>query len=345
MPFDRVQGEEYWKMMNSWEVFGHDWAVEMLQQHLAHQTLRHAYLLTGPAGVGRRTLAIRLAQALNCQMPSAPGVPCRTCRTCKQIEAGQNIDLMVVQAESEGGTLKVEQVREVTKFLSLKPYQSQYKIVIFLRFQEANANAQNALLKTLEEAPGYAILLLAADNAEQLLPTIVSRCEILRLRPLSVEAVTGFLTTHGMDGDRARLLAHLSGGRPGYALRLSTDETALAFRAEKLNDLKHLLAAKRRERFHYAEKLSKDKDAFRQTLLIWLSYWRDVLLKTSGAAAALTNIDRADEIENLTYEVNLSLARTITEGMEKALDRLEKNVNARLLAEVTLMDWPKILTN
>ena len=328
--------------MNTWEVFGHDWAVEMLQQHVAHQTLRHAYLLTGPSGIGRRTLAIRLAQALNCQVPPAPGVPCRSCRSCKQIESGQNIDLMVVQAESEGGTLKVEQVREVTKFLSLKPYQSEYKIVIFQRFQEANVNAQNALLKTLEEAPNYAVLLLTADNAEQLLPTIVSRCEILRLRPLAVEAVAGFLTSRGMDGDKARLLAHLSGGRPGYALRLSSDEAALAFRAEKLDDLKRLLSVKRRDRFYYAEKLSKDKDAFRQTLLLWLSYWRDVLLKTSGAAAELTNIDRAAEIESLTGKVDLSLARSLTAGMEQALDRLEKNVNARLLAEVTLMDWPKI---
>jgi DNA polymerase-3 subunit delta' len=328
--------------MNSWEVFGHDWAVEMLQQHVAHETLRHAYLLTGPAGLGRRTLAIRLAQALNCQTPLEPGGPCRTCRACKQIEVGQNIDLMVVQAESEGGTLKVEQVREVTKFLSLKPYQSQYKIVIFLRFQEANASAQNALLKTLEEAPSYAVLLLTADNAEQLLPTIVSRCEILRLRPLAVEAVTGFLVSRGLDDDKARLLAHLSGGRPGYALRLSSDETALAFRAEKLDDLMRLLAAKRRERFHYAEKLSKDKDTFRQTLLLWLSYWRDVLLKTSGAAAELTNLDRAAEIETLSYRVDLPLARVLTAGLEQALNRLEKNVNARLLAEVTLMDWPKI---
>lgn len=328
--------------MNPWEVFGHDWAVEMLQQHVAHDTLRHAYLLTGPGGLGRRTLAVRLAQALNCQTPTAPGVPCRTCRSCKQIEAGQNIDLMVVQAENEGGTLKVEQVREVTKFLSLKPYLSQYKIVIFLRFQEANANAQNALLKTLEEAPSYAVLLLTADNAEQLLPTIISRCEILRLRPMSVEAVTGFLTSRGIDEEKARLLAHLSGGRPGYALRLCADEAALTFRAEKLDDLKRLLAAKRRERFNYAEKLAKDKDTFRQTLLLWLSYWRDVLLKTSGASAELTNIDRADEIDALAYRVDLSLARNVAENLEQAIDRLEKNVNARLLAEVTLMDWPKI---
>lgn len=330
--------------MNTWEVFGHDWAVEMLQQHVAHETLRHAYLLTGPAGVGRRTLALRLAQAVNCAEGgrTTPEVPCRACRVCKQIEAGQNIDLMVVQAESEGGTLKVEQVREVQKFLSLKPYQSPYKTVIFLRFQEANANAQNALLKTLEEAPSYAILLLTADNAEQLLPTIVSRCEILRLRPLSTGAVTEFLLTHNPDADQAQLLAHLSGGRPGYALRLAGDKKALDFRVEKLDDLTRMLAAKHRERFSYAEKLVKDKDVFRQTLLIWLSYWRDVLLKTSGAQVSLTNADRTDEIDSLAQRVNLPLARSVTVALEKTIERLEKNVNARLLAEVMLMDWPVV---
>lgn len=330
--------------MNPWDVFGHDWAVEMLHGHVAQAALRHAYLITGPAGVGRRTLAIRLAQALSCPSPSAPGVPCRTCRACKQVEAGQNIDLMLVQAEHEGGTLKVEQVREVQKFLSLKPYQSAYKIVIFLRFQEANPNAANALLKTLEEAPSYALLLLAADNAEQLLPTIVSRCEILRLRPVSVEAVESFLAARQIEPEKARLLAHLSDGRPGYALRLAGDEKTLDFRAEKLDDLRNLLAAPLRERFAYAEKIAKDKDALRRSLFLWLSWWRDVLLRAAGAGTALTNIDRAAELEAVAAQLSLPVARKTTQAIEDAIEKLEKNVNARLLVEVTLMDWPTIRT-
>lgn len=330
--------------MNPWDVFGHDWAVEMLHGHVTQAALRHAYLITGPSGVGRRTLAIRLAQALSCPSPSAPGVPCRACRACKQVEAGQNIDLMLVQAEHEGGTLKVEQVREVQKFLSLKPYQSAYKIVIFLRFQEANPNAANALLKTLEEAPSYGLLLLTADNAEQLLPTIVSRCEILRLRPVSVDAVESFLVARQIEPEKARLLAHLSDGRPGYALRLAGDEKTLDFRAEKLDDLRNLLAAPLRERFAYAEKIAKDKDALRRSLFLWLSWWRDVLLRAAGAGTALTNIDRAAELEAVAAQLSLPVARKTTQALEDAIEKLEKNVNARLLVEVTLMDWPTVRT-
>lgn len=327
--------------MNNWNVFGHDWAVEMLHGHVVHESLRHAYLITGPSGIGRRTLAIRLAQAVNCQSQIAPGVPCSNCRPCKQVEAGQHIDLMVIQAEKEGGTLKVEQVREVQKFLSLKPYQSAYKVVIFLRFEEANPNAANALLKTLEEAPSYGLLILTANNAEQLLPTIVSRCEIIRLRPVGVEAVETFLAARGLEAEKARLLAHLSDGRPGYALRLADDEKALDFRAEKLEALRHLLTLSARERFGYAEKLSKDKETLRRSLFLWLSWWRDVMLQTAGAKTALTNIDRAGEIESIAGQISLSAARHITQSLENAIEKLDKNVNARLLTEVTLMDWPK----
>ena len=108
-----------------------------------------------------------------------------------------------MQAETEGGTLKVDQVREVRRALTLKPYQAKYRVALFLRFQEASEGAANALLKTLEEAPGHVILILTADNPEQLLPTITSRCEMLRLRPLPVDAIEAHLKSHGAEAEQA----------------------------------------------------------------------------------------------------------------------------------------------
>ena len=335
-------------MTDNWNLLGHEWAVDMLRRHVARGDTRHAYLFAGAPGLGRRTLALRLAQALNCERSIAPGEPCFTCRTCKQIEAMQHPDLAVIQSmddegnAKEGGTLRVDQVREIQRTLNLKPYQSPYRVAIFLRFHEANDNAANALLKTLEEAPAHAILLLTADNPEQLLPTINSRCEILRLRPLPLEAIVADLMERGVDEDRARLLAHISGGRPGFARRLVEDATVLEKREERLNDLQTILPASRVEKFSYAEKLAKDKDTMRQTILVWLSYWRDVLLRVAGAETPLINVDRNMEIEFLAGRLDLSSARRVVSDHESALEKMERNVNARLLAEVLLMDLPKM---
>jgi DNA polymerase-3 subunit delta' len=328
--------------MVDWRILGHEWAVELLHQHIVHGDLRHAYLITGPVGVGRRTLALRFAQAVNCPQPLSPGVPCGTCRTCVQIEGMRHADLSVVQAEQEGGVLKIDQVREVLRTVSLKPFQSPYRIALFLRFHEANANAQNALLKTLEEPPGHALMLLTADNAEQLPPTIVSRCEVLRLRPLPVEDVERFLEQQGTQLELARLLAHLSGGRPGVALGTLHDPEALAFREERLEDLRTLMGATRRAKFAAADRLARDRDVLRRTLLIWSGYWRDVLLLCAGSDVPLTNIDRADELRSLAGKLSLAEARRTVSGMELAMDKLERNVNPRLLVEVLLLDLPRV---
>jgi DNA polymerase-3 subunit delta' len=332
--------------LENWGLIGHEWAVEMLKQQITHGSLRHAYLFTGPSGLGRRTLALRLAQALNCSSLAAPGEPCRTCRTCRQIDAMQYPDLAIVQADKEGGVLKVEQVRALRQSLVLKPYQGRYRLALFLRFQEANANAANALLKTLEEAPAHVILVLTADNAEGLLPTIVSRCERLRLRPLPVESVETALAARGASTDQARLLAHLSGGRPGAAFRMMADPSTLDFRRRRLNELLSLLPATRVEKFAYAERLSdrrkEDEERFRDTLLIWVSFWRDVLVRAAGSAAPLVNLDRLAEIETLSGRLGVAGSRLAVTRTELAVEQLEKNVNARLVAEVLLLDLPAI---
>jgi DNA polymerase III subunit delta' len=326
-----------------WNLLGHDWAIDLLQAHIGQDEVRHAYLFCGAPGIGRRTLALRFVQALNCPSPSQPGVPCRSCLTCRQIEKMQYSDLLVVQAEQEGRTLKVDQIRELQHSLALAPYQGSYKVALLLRFEEAHPSAMNALLKTLEEPAPQVIILLTADSPENLLPTIVSRCEVLRLRPISLEQVSqGLQDRNGLPPEEARLLAHISGGRPGLALRFIQQPERLEQRAAWLNDLERLLHAHLVERFSEAEALAKDKENLRNILLVWLSYWRDVTMKSAGAGAPVTNLDRLEAISALGDRLDLHAAGRMAGMLERAVDLLDRNINPRLVMENLMLDMPSV---
>jgi DNA polymerase-3 subunit delta' len=329
-------------LMN-WNVLGHEWAVNLLQDQVRRGQTRHAYLLTGPHGIGRRTLALRLAQALNCLQPPTPGAFCGVCRACVQIENMQHPDLAIVQAEQRGGTLKVEQVRELQRSLALSPYEARYRVALLLHFEEANASAANALLKTLEEPGPSVILILTAESAEILLETIVSRCELLRLRPLPVEQVSlGLQEIWGLPADQARLLAAISDGRPGYAVQLYQHPELRLQRTAWLEEHARLLAANRVERYRFADSMSREKDATRALLLVWLSCWRDVLLQVAGAASLPVNLDIGPEIVGMAKQINIDKARQVVAALERTIRLIDGNVNTRLALEVLMLDLPKI---
>jgi DNA polymerase-3 subunit delta' len=326
-----------------WGMIGHQWAVDLLAEHVAHARERHAYLITGPQGVGRRTLALRFTQALSCTNPPQPGQPCLQCSTCRRINASQFPDLIVVQAEHEGEVLKIDQVRDLQHSLSLVPYEAHYKVALILRFEEAHPSAANAMLKTLEEPPPRVEVILTARSSESLLPTIVSRCEVLRLRPLSTEETSnGLQSLRDISAEEAGLLAHISGGRPGYAIRLFEQPDLLEQRRTWLEDLLHLLGDSRTTRFALAKELADHKEDLRNELQVWLTLWRDVMVLTTGSKLSITNLDYSTPINILAGGISIHEARFYVNAIESTLDQIDRNVNARLALEVLLMDFPRI---
>ncbi len=330
-------------------IHGHEWAAQILQKHIEQNNVRHAYLLSGAPGIGRRSLAIRFAQAINCLQPPAPGQPCGECRLCKQIARLQQADLTVTQSLDDARSIKVEQIRELQSGLSLAPYEAKYRIALLLNFQEATPNAQNALLKTLEDAPSKVILLMTADSVENLLPTIVSRCEILRLRPLSVENCTSALQEHWqIPAELALELAHLTAGKIGQAVRYYQDQDHLEKLHQLVQDVFDLLGSSLVERFDYAERVSdlRRKNVTRESiefmLQTWLSLWRDFYICASASNMPLTFLNFKSYSQQTAEKLGESVIYKQLLRLERALMQLDTNMNSRLLMESLLLEWPRI---
>lgn len=239
--------------------------------------------------------------------------------------------------------MRIDQVRELQHYLSLAPYEARYRIALVLRFEEANLAAANAMLKTLEEPPSQVLLLLTAKSAENLLPTIVSRCETIRLRPLSVDHTsTGLQLLRSIPKETADRLAHISGGRPGYAIRLYEQPGLLEQRQAALDHLMVLLESSHRERLAFVADCLDKKTDMRNELQVWLTYWRDVLISAAGLPDVMTNLDYSAQAHQVANEIGLQKAEWYVSSTENTLERIDRNVNLRLALEVLLIDFPKL---
>jgi DNA polymerase-3 subunit delta' len=342
----------------NWDMIGHDWAVKLLQSHITNDRVRHAYLFTGPAGIGKRTLAIRFAKALSCTNPPATAEYCGACRACTLIEEGTFPDIHIVSTEEHERTLKVDQIRGLQRKVSLSPYEGKYHVALLLRFHRATEQAANALLKTLEEPPPQVIMLLTAESSDSLLPTIVSRCEVLPLRLLSVPQLESELESRigelkNADLQNAGLIAGLSAGRPGYALHLAQDQSGLKKRDDRIKELLSVLGSDRIARFEFVEawdrslrrkfdKLDQRRLESIAVLELWLGFWRDVLLSALEARDPESNPDRLLEIQQIAGDIGSNEIVNALMSIEQSIEAIHKNANLRLALETLMIDLPAI---
>ena len=331
------------QIADNWGVIGHEWAVAFLRRSMRHGRNRHAYLISGSRSLGKMKLARAYAMALNCENEESLDRPCLECRACKAIDGGRDPDLIEV-GPVDGLAPKIDEIRNVTRLLALKPFASRYRVAIFADFDLVAPPAQDALLKTLEEPPNYAIMILLANAAERILPTVRSRAQMLPLRPAPLELIKAELIGRGCDEERADLIARLSGGRVGWALAAIEDGETLAFRQDVLDLLHDILAGTRLARMKASDKLSRrvgrDKAQLRHILEIWQTYWRDVSLQCYESAVKPCNGDRRDEIRALALRTGPSNAVAALAATRRTLRTLDTNANLRLALDTLFLDYP-----
>lgn len=334
---------------------GNPAAVRTLKAALAAGRVPHAYLFTGPPHIGKSTLALWLAQTLLCQTPhtGAPA-PCGVCRVCIRIAHGTHPDVQTFslarQAQgsdraSASRELGIDAVREIVREIDLLPFEAERKVYIIEDAETLTEEAANGLLKTLEEPPSYAVLVLLAVEAASLPETIRSRCAVLRLHPVAHSEIERLLRErHDLPLEQVRRIAALSAGRPGWALRAASDPAVLQSYDENIAVLLQALGGGAASRLGLAEKLGKRWTAGHRAevygaLFDWLGFWRIVMLLAAGSEDQALDKEQKEAAEQLARH-GVDAAGRAASRILQTVSQLDANVNTRMAVETLLLDLP-----
>jgi DNA polymerase-3 subunit delta' len=307
------------------DIRGQERAIGFLRRAWEHGRLAHAYLFAGPAGVGKLATARALAMGLHCEVQ--PFDACGTCVACRTIAAGTHPDVRLVGGpEKDRRDISIEQVRELQRELGFRAMSSHPKIGVVNDADLLTVQAQNALLKTLEEPGGESLLILIVSNATSLVPTILSRCQRIGFDPLADDALTEVLIRQGCDRALATALAAYADGSPGRALALDAE-----FFTRRRGEILTRLAALRGRPFHevaaFAQELSGEDKNLVPVLSVIASWYRDALrrdvlgpdapLQNTDVAARLPAGDAARSLRNLeiTYGTILTLRQNANRSL------------------------------
>ncbi len=285
------------------DIIGHNDEISFLKSIIENERIFSSYLFLGPEAIGKRKVALGFAKALNCNFP----------------------DLYLIKPSGKGNTIKIEDIRELRRAASLKPYEGAYKIFIIDDAETMTEESQNALLKTLEEAPSQTVFILITRSAHRILPTVISRCHIIKFKTIPIKEVSNFLIQrYGMKTEKALILAKFSGGKIGKALKMKDSDVLIR---------KNIVIDRLLER-DYPDRMSLKED-----LTILLSYFRDIFIsKVSYDKELLFNIDKAEEILKESDKFSLDDLETAINKVIMLNSYVDMNVNPKLVLDAVLSE-------
>ena len=321
------------------DVVGHKNIIKYIESAVQADAVSHAYILNGERGSGKKLLANLFAMSLQCQDRDENGEACGKCQSCKQALHGNQPDIVRVSHEKPT-TISVDDIRQqVNNDIVIKPYSSKYKVYIVDEAEKMNQQAQNALLKTIEEPPAYAVILLLTSNADSLLPTISSRCVTLNLRPVKESDVKEYLMEHMHLPDyQAQIDAAFAQGNIGKAKQIaeSTEFAEMAERAFRL--LRKSNELELYELVEMIKELTAEKQNIYDYLDLFTMWFRDVLLfKATKEVDGLIFKDQYNYIKERAKKSSYEGIENIIDAIGKARERLHSNVNFDLVMELLFM--------
>lgn len=317
-------------------IIGQSPLISRMERMLSSGRIVHAYLFTGAAGAGKRTLSDLFAQSLICT--GEGDKPCHVCHACIQFKTGNHPDIIRIQREKDKTGVSIDQIRNMQDELKVKPYQAGRRICIIEDAHTLKDQAQNALLKTLEEPPANTLIFLLAENTNAVLPTILSRCQTLRVDRLSRnEAAQILMDRLKLPRDEALVLAALSQGNPGKALSLAEDEDYRSKRASLLEGMK---LAGTYKILDLAAVFIDNKEKYDELLDVLVLWARDLLLlHETNTADLIINVDKISMLNEQSKVFTSKALQDIIELIEKSRKIIKSNGNYQLTIENMLLGF------
>lgn len=306
------------------KIRGQRFAKKYLSNSIKSNMISHAYMFEGPSGVGKNTMARELATTL-LEMENLFNSP------------------DYIEITPDGNSIKIAQIRKLQSDILVKPYKS-YKIYVIDEAQKMTVEAQNALLKTLEEPPKYAIIILITNNKESLLDTIKSRCEIIKFTPIPLVEVADYLTQIGVDKNRASLLANFSRGSMQKAIELSESEDFHIMRDEVQKYVETFLTGSMLDIMDIQSSIEKYKDNITNVLDLLVNYFRDIMMvKENVDSSMIINLDRLVFIKNMSTKITYSQLSKIIDIIEETKNKLRSNCNFNISIQVMTLNIYEVI--